>query len=113
MDPMRQNLPITQREFPLPPGIAIVSRTDLKGRITYVNEAFVESSGFAVEELIGQPHNILRHPDMPVEAFADMWATLQSGRPWTALVKNRRKDGDHYWVVANATPLLEEGRVVG
>jgi PAS domain S-box-containing protein len=106
---MRKNLPITQREYALPDGMTIVSRTDLKGRITYVNPDFLTASGFDEEELIGQPHNLVRHPDMPEQAFADLWTTLQAGRPWTGLVKNRRKNGDHYWVLANATPLLENG----
>ncbi|MCB1997055.1 MAG: PAS domain-containing protein, partial [Rhodoferax sp.] len=110
---MRRNLPVTSQEYPLRDGMTIVSRTDLKGRITYVNEDFIEAAGFTLDELIGQPHNMVRHPDMPEEAFADMWKTLQAGRPWTGLVKNRRKNGDHYWVVANATPVLEGGRAVG
>jgi PAS domain S-box-containing protein len=110
---MRKNLPITQREYALPDGMTIVSRTDLKGRITYVNPDFLTASGFDEEELIGQPHNLVRHPDMPEQAFADLWTTLQAGRPWTGLVKNRRKNGDHYWVLANATPLLENGATTG
>ncbi len=110
---MRLNLPITSQEYPLRDGMTIVSRTDLRGRIVYVNADFVEASGYAEAELIGQPHNLLRHPDMPVEAYADLWNTLQAGRPWTGLVKNRRKDGDHYWVVANATPVREADQVTG
>ena len=110
---MRTNLPITQQEYVLRDGMTIVSRTDLKGRITYVNDDFLEASGFETSELIGQPHNLVRHPDMPEEAFEDMWVALQAGRPWTGLVKNRRKNGDHYWVVANATPLREGDSVVG
>ncbi|HEY0821665.1 MAG TPA: methyl-accepting chemotaxis protein [Rhizobacter sp.] len=90
-----------------------MSTTDLKGRITYCNPAFIEVSGYAREELLGQPHNLIRHPDMPEEAFRDLWATVSSGRPWSACVKNRRKDGDHYWVIANVTPLVEDGRPVG
>ena len=104
---MRTNLPVTQREFPLPEGRALVSTTDLKGRILHCNDAFVAASGFAREELIGKAHNLIRHPDMPEEAFRDLWATIQSGRPWSGIVKNRRKDGDHYWVMANVTPLLQ------
>ncbi|WP_343628368.1 methyl-accepting chemotaxis protein [Roseateles sp.] len=104
---MRTNLPVTQREFPLPEGRALVSTTDLKGRILHCNEAFVAVSGFVREELIGKAHNLIRHPDMPEEAFRDLWATIQSGRPWSGVVKNRRKDGDHYWVMANVTPLLQ------
>jgi PAS domain S-box-containing protein len=110
---MRKNLPVTQREYPVTDGMTIVSRTDLKGRILYVNPDFLEASGFEESELIGQPHNLVRHPDMPEEAFADMWRTLQAGRPWTGMVKNRRKNGDHYWVVANATPVLEGGAATG
>jgi len=110
---MRNNLPVTQHEYALREGMTIVSRTDLKGRITYVNDDFIEASGFVPSELIGQAHNLVRHPDMPEEAFADMWRTLQAGRPWTGLVKNRRKNGDHYWVVANATPIREGNAVTG
>lgn len=110
---MRNNLPVTSQEWVLPDGMTIVSRTDLKGRITYVNPDFVEASGFAESELMGQPHNLVRHPDMPAEAFADLWATLKQGKPWTGMVKNRRKNGDHYWVLANATPMVENGAVTG
>ncbi|RQO62606.1 hypothetical protein DBR47_05150 [Paucibacter sp. KBW04] len=110
---MRTNLPVTQQEFLLREGMTIVSRTDLKGRITYINDDFLEASGFAEAELIGQPHNIVRHPDMPEEAYADMWSVLKGGRPWTGIVKNRCKNGDHYWVVANATPVKEGDSVVG
>ncbi len=109
---MRTNLPVTQREYPFPSGQTVVSITDLKGRITYCNEVFIQLSGFSKEELLGQPHNLVRHPDVPEEAFRDLWATLEQGLPWTGLVKNRRKDGDHYWVVANATPLMEGDRPV-
>jgi aerotaxis receptor len=110
---MRTNLPVTQREYAFPEGQTLVSVTDLKGRITYCNAAFVSVSGFRREELMGQPHNLVRHPDMPEEAFRDMWATIESGRPWTGLVKNRRKDGDHYWVQANATPMMDGSRITG
>ena len=110
---MRTNLPITNQEYLLRDGMNIVSRTDLKGRITYINDDFIEASGFTEAELIGEPHNLVRHPDMPEEAFADLWSTLKAGRPWTGLVKNRCKNGDFYWVVANATPVREGGTVVG
>lgn len=110
---MRKTGPITQREFVLDDGATLVSTTDLKSRITYCNPAFVAVSGYERDELIGQPHNLIRHPDMPAEAFRDMWATLESGQPWTALVKNRRKNGDHYWVRANVTPVIEGGRITG
>ncbi len=110
---MRINLPVTGIEYLLQDGQSIVSKTDTKGRITYVNPCFVEVSGFTMDELIGKAHNIVRHPDMPPEAFADLWATLQAGQPWTGLVKNRRKNGDFYWVVANVVPIKEQGRTVG
>ncbi|GAB3537969.1 PAS domain-containing methyl-accepting chemotaxis protein [Noviherbaspirillum agri] len=110
---MRINQPVSNTEYPLRDGESIVSKTDLKGRITYVNPCFIEVSGFTEEELIGAPHNIVRHPDMPPEAFADLWRTLKEGTPWTGMVKNRRKNGDYYWVLANVTPIREGGRVVG
>ncbi len=110
---MRLNQPVTQHEFVLPDGATLVSTTDLRSHITYCNAAFMAASGFAREELIGQPHNMIRHPDMPAEAFRDMWATLQSGSPWSAVVKNRRKNGDHYWVLANATPIMDKGQAIG
>ncbi|MBX3608233.1 MAG: PAS domain-containing protein [Piscinibacter sp.] len=110
---MRNNGPVTNREYLLDDGVTLVSTTDLKSRITYCNPAFIAVSGYEREELFGQPHNLIRHPDMPAEAFRDMWATLQAGHPWSALVKNRRKNGDHYWVRANVTPVREDGTVVG
>ena len=110
---MKKNLPVTQNEYVLPDGCMLVSKTDLKGLITYCNREFIETSGFNEQELIGAPHNLVRHPDMPVEAFADLWKTLKAGRPWTGLVKNRRKNGDFYWVLANATPLVENNTVIG
>jgi aerotaxis receptor len=110
---MRRNEPITQREFELPDHATLMSTTDASSHISYANDAFVAVSGFSREELQNEPHNIVRHPDMPAEAFRDMWATLKGGEPWTALVKNRRKDGDHYWVRANALPVVRDGRHVG
>ena len=110
---MRTNLPVTQNEVALRDDILIVSKTDLKGQITYVNSDFIEVSGFTEAELMGQPHNLVRHPDMPAEAFEDLWTTLKAGRPWTGLVKNRCKNGDFYWVLANASPLVENGSTVG
>nr|WP_212760887.1 PAS domain-containing methyl-accepting chemotaxis protein [Telluria aromaticivorans] len=94
-------------------GQSIVSKTDTRGRITYVNPSFIEVSGFSEHELLGKAHNLVRHPDMPPEAFADLWKTLGAGQPWTGLVKNRRKNGDFYWVVANVVPVKEAGHVVG
>ncbi|MDX3904757.1 MAG: PAS domain-containing methyl-accepting chemotaxis protein [Pigmentiphaga sp.] len=110
---MRKNLPITSLERFVEKNRPVVTTTDLKGRITYANPAFIEVSGFSRDELIGQPHNIVRHPDMPPEAFADLWETLKRGQPWRALVKNRCKDGGFYWVEAYVTPLTENGRPVG
>ena len=110
---MRDNQPITQHEYDFPADATLMSTTDTQSRITYANDAFVSVSGYSPEEITGQPHNLVRHPDMPAEAFADMWATLKGGEPWTALVKNRRKNGDHYWVRANATPVMRDGRAVG
>lgn len=110
---MRLNEPVTQQEYPIPENATLMSTTDTHSRITYANEEFIKASGFTHQELAAQPHNIVRHPDMPSEAFADMWATLKGGQPWTALVKNRRKCGDHYWVRANAVPVVREGKQVG
>ncbi len=111
---MRTNLPVTQINYDFPADQTLISVTDLKGRITYCNTNFVAVSGFTRAELMGQPHNLVRHPDMPPEAFRDMWHTIMDeGLPWTALVKNRRKNGDHYWVRANATPVRDGERIVG
>jgi aerotaxis receptor len=110
---MRSNMPVTNVEYVLKDNETVVSKTDLHGNITYVNQDFINISGFSVEELIGAPQNIVRHPDMPVEAYADFWRTLRSGKAWTGLVKNRCKNGDHYWVEANAAPLIENGKIIG
>jgi len=110
---MRTNMPVTNREYVLSADETIVTKTDLKGNITYANDDFVRISGFSKEELIGAPQNIVRHPDMPSEAFADFWKTIQSGKAWNGLVKNRCKNGDFYWVDATAAPLVQDGNVVG
>ena len=110
---MRNNMAVTGVEYVLNEAETIVSKTDLHGNITYINQDFMDVSGFSEEELIGAPQNIVRHPDMPKEAFADFWRTLQSGKAWTGLVKNRCKNGDHYWVEANAAPLIENGQIIG
>ncbi|GLR63823.1 methyl-accepting chemotaxis protein [Marinospirillum insulare] len=106
---MRNNQPVTQKEYPVRPDTAIISHTDALGNIVYVNDEFVEYAGFERSELIGEPHNIIRHPDMPREAFRDFWATLKKGRAWQGIIKNRRANGDHYWVKATATPLKNGG----
>ncbi|ACT48160.1 methyl-accepting chemotaxis protein [Methylotenera mobilis] len=110
---MKINMPVTQRELELNSTHQLVSKTDLKGRITFVNRDFIRVSGFAEDELIGQSHNIVRHPDMPPEAFDDLWSTVKSGKPWIGIVKNRCKNGDHYWVEAVVTPVKENGEVSG
>ncbi|MBT9523510.1 MAG: methyl-accepting chemotaxis protein [Dechloromonas sp.] len=110
---MRNNQPVTNVETRLPEGQFIYSRTDLKGIITEANEAFAQISAYRREEMLGESHNMVRHPEMPAEAFADMWNDLRSGRPWRGVVKNRRKDGGYYWVVANASPIREDGQIVG
>ena len=97
---MRTNLPVTTVEYPITDATLIVSRTDTKGKLTYFNDEFVAAAGFTEAELMGQPHNIIRHPDMPPEAFENLWDTLQAGKPWAGAVKNRRKNGDFYWVLA-------------
>ena len=106
---MRNNQPVNANEFVVRADASIISRTDRRGLITYVNDDFIEASGYAADELLGQPHNLLRHPDIPAEAFRDMWATIESGKPWVGVVKNRRRDGGYYWVRATVTPVGEEG----
>jgi len=110
---MRANLPLTGVEYILKDTETVVSKTDLEGRITYANQDFIHISGYTEDELIGAPQNIVRHPDMPAEAFADFWRTLKSGKAWTGIVKNRCKNGDHYWVEASAAPVIENGRITG
>ena len=110
---MRKNLPVTQQEYLIPEGRVLVSETDLLGNITYANDTFIEVSGYSWEELHGQPHNMIRHPDVPEAVFKDLWDTLKRGEPWHQFVKNRRKNGDHYWVEANIAPVLHNGQVTG
>jgi aerotaxis receptor len=110
---MKNNQPVTQREITLPANTYIVSQTDLKGIITDVNDAFIDTSGFTREELIGKNHNIVRHPDMPQAAFADLWASVKAGLPWRGIVKNRCKSGDHYWVDALIVPIQKNGMTTG
>ncbi|NNJ91110.1 MAG: PAS domain-containing protein, partial [Gammaproteobacteria bacterium] len=109
---MKINEPVTQNEIPYPEGKILVSRTNLKGAITYANRDFIEISGFTEQELIGQNHNMVRHPDMPSETFQDLWDSIKDGKTWVGLVKNRAKNGDFYWVKANITPIMRNGQVV-
>lgn len=112
-DGRTSTLMVSQRERPYPEGRLIVSRTDLNGTITHCNDAFVEISGYTRDELIGQPHCILRHPDIPRAIYQDLWSTLQAGKKWHGYVKNLCKDGSHYWVYATAVPNRRGGQVVG
>ncbi len=106
---MKINLPVSGREQLYEVSANILSTTDLKGAITYVNPDFIRISGFEHKELLGRNHNIVRHPDMPTEAFGDLWQTIQRGHSWMGMVKNRCKNGDHYWVDAFVTPIQHDG----
>ncbi|MDD2700675.1 MAG: methyl-accepting chemotaxis protein [Sideroxydans sp.] len=108
-----KNAHVSQKEQPFPAGTVLISKTDTKGIITYVNDAFVQISGYSRDELIGRNHNIVRHPDMPVQAFKWLWDTLKEEHPWRGLVKNRCKNGDHYWVLATVSPIIENGIITG
>ena len=110
---MKINMPVTDNEVRMRDDQFLVSKTDLKGIITFVNPDFIEISGFSESELIGHNHNMVRHPDMPPAAFEDLWNSVKAGKPWTGFVKNRCKNGDYYWVDANVTPVTENGRVTG
>jgi len=108
-----KRLPVTGVERTMPNGEQIISTTDLKGRITYVNQVFCDVAGYTEEELLGKAHNIVRHPDVPPAAFANLWEAMKADKPWRGIVKNRCKNGDHYWVDAYVTPLYENGRKIG
>jgi aerotaxis receptor len=110
---VKTNLPVTQNEVPFPKGRYVVSRTDLKGIITYANDTFIDLSGFSSDELIGKNHNLVRHPDMPPAAFQNLWDTVKEGRPWRGIVKNRCKNGDFYWVEALVVPVRKDDRTIG
>jgi len=112
-DGSSKQVTILDEELPYPDGKLIVSRTDKQGIITHCNQSFVEMSGYTEEEIIGQPHHILRHPDMPRAAFKDLWDTLERGEKWHGYVKNLRKDGSYYWVYATAIPNIRKGETVG
>ncbi|HNI99651.1 MAG TPA: PAS domain-containing protein, partial [Leptospiraceae bacterium] len=110
---MRKNLPVTSNERKIIDGAIITSKTDTKGVITYANPEFLAVSGYSLEELIGKPHSIMRHPDMPEWTFEDLWSTVKNGNSWNGIVKNRCKNGDYYWVDANVSPLYEAGHIIG
>ena len=110
---IRRRVLYTESETPYPDGKLIVSTTDPSGVITHVNQSFVEMSGYGEDELIGAPHSILRHPDMPSAAFRDLWDTVNRGEKWQGFVKNLRKDGGYYWVKATVIPNIRKGTVVG
>lgn len=104
---------ITNKEYLFPEDSIIITKTNLKGKITFVSPDFISISGYSEEELIGKPHNLIRHPDMPKAAFKDLWDTIEKGLPWNGYVKNRRKNGDYYWVEATVTPIRENGKING
>jgi PAS domain S-box-containing protein len=110
---MRDNGPITDHEVDIPSDEPLVSRTDPGGRMVFANQTFTAISGFSEEELLGAPHNIVRHPHMPKQAFANLWSSIKAGRRWEGLVKNRTKSGKFYWVRANVTPIVEDGKLAG
>lgn len=112
-DGTSRRLIVTDIETRFPTGELIVSQTDAAGIITMCNEAFVHMSGFSRDELLGAPHSILRHPDMPKAAFADLWNTVGEGKRWSGYVKNLRRDGGFYWVYATVIPKIRDGVVVG
>ncbi|MDP3744953.1 MAG: PAS domain S-box protein [Methylotenera sp.] len=109
---MKINMPVTNTEIMFDESEFMLTKTDLKGIITYANPDFIKTSGYSEAELIGKSHNIVRHPDMPEEAFEDLWRNLKAGKPWTGMVKNRTKAGHFYWVNANAAPVFENGVIV-
>lgn len=110
---MRNNQPVTQKEYQFPSTDRLISATDKKGLIRYFNDAFLEVSGYSRDEIIGSPHNLVRHPDMPSSVYESMWQTIKTGNPWMGLVKNLRKNGDHYWVSTYVTPIFEGEEIVG
>jgi len=112
-DGHRRRVFVVDREVPFPEGRLIVSRTDPHGVITQANESFVAMSGYTLDQLIGEQHYILRHPDMPSVAFKDLWDTVSKGQKWTGYVKNLRKDGAYYWVFASVVPNIRDGRIAG
>lgn len=109
----RKHAQVVDSEVEFPADVQLVSTTDLRGVITYANPAFCRIAGYQVDELVGHNHNLVRHPDMPKAAFADLWDRLKEGNPWRGVVKNRCKDGRYYWVDAYVTPIYEHGKISG
>lgn len=109
---MHQKERVTGQEKTFPEHYTLISFTDARGIITFANAELASVCGYSCEEMVGQPHNILRHPDMPRALFEDLWRALKNGRPWKGLIKNRCRDGDHYWVDAYVTPIVDDGRIV-
>ncbi|WP_417567275.1 PAS domain-containing methyl-accepting chemotaxis protein [Marinobacter sp.] len=109
---MRVNEPVTKKERLYPENYHLITTTDLRGKITAANEEFAEVAGYSIDELVGQPHNFIRHPDMPPGAFENLWQTIKGGESWRGIVKNRCKNGDHYWVDAFVTPIRKDGQIV-
>jgi len=110
---LKNNLPVTNNKIPFPINEEIISTTDLKGTLTSFNKTFLDISGFQPEELSGKNHNVIRHPDMPPAAFADLWQHLKADKHWMGIVKNRSKNGDYYWVDGYVSPISEKGQVIG
>jgi methyl-accepting chemotaxis protein/aerotaxis receptor len=110
---MRKNFPVTSDEYSVSDETLIVSRTDPKGKISFINSDFIDAAEFTSEELLGKPHNIVRHPDMPSALFENLWDTLKEGKPWVGAIKNRRKNGGFYWVLATASPIQQGGHLTG
>jgi len=111
---MRINEPETNNEVHFDANAMLVSKTDTKGIVTYCNQVFMDIVGFTEKEILGKPHNIVRHPDMPPEAFQDLWDTIRDGKEWRGIVKNRCANGDYYWVDATVTPSLGmNGQIIG
>ncbi|MDT3294662.1 methyl-accepting chemotaxis protein [Shewanella sp. SP2S2-6] len=109
---MRTNLPVTQREYDYPADWILLSTTDTQSHITYANPSFCTVAGYELDAMLGKPHNMVRHPDMPPQAFEDLWRCIKKGEPWKGIVKNRCANGDHYWVDAYVSPISVNGKVV-
>ncbi|EQA37781.1 methyl-accepting chemotaxis protein signaling domain protein [Leptospira inadai serovar Lyme str. 10] len=109
----QMSVSVTDQEVAMRDGTTLVSMTDLKGKVIYANREFLEIAGLTEDELVGKAHNVVRHPDIPRSVFKDFWDTIQAGKPWRGIVKNRSKSGDHYWVDANVAPRIENGNTVG